>query len=69
MRVWVEVGGKWRASVELARPGPFELSVPVEESASAEPLLIELRTSRSFRWGTDPRALGAVVHELGFEGE
>lgn len=69
VRVRAEAGGTWSARVQLDRSGPFELRVPIEGPASAEPLLIELKTSRTFRWGTDPREFGAVVHELGFDGE
>jgi hypothetical protein len=69
LRVRAEAGGEWRAKVELDRPGPFELRVPVGGTASSEPLLIEIKTTPSFRWGTDPRDFGGVVHELGFEGE
>jgi hypothetical protein len=68
VRVRADVGGKWSASVELERPGPFELRVPVEGSRPGL-LLIGLKISRTFHWGTDPRGFGAVVHELGFEGE
>ena len=67
-RVGVEVG-RWRTSVELDRPGPFELRLPIEGKQINVSLLVRLSTSPAFRWGTDPREFGAVVHELGFEGE